>query len=386
MARNDRPRRRTRVRAVVATGLAFLAVVAGPAGAASATYSSATQSSYTTTVSQAYELSGLVASPQYPNWYWAHSDVWEPTDSYPACSGLSGSALRSCQQVQRTRIWALRIDPVTRSVTAARSFVVSNPAWALDPMIAQNNDWEDIALSPPRAGGGQNLVLGAIGDAADNRVRDASGRDITCSTRRLIELQEPDLSDPSVTTWTPWKIYDLKNPVGLGKLNKCNLEALLVGQDGTGSATAFLVSKAQRKLYSRSLEVTSGRSPGTAPAPAGSGQPYQAAISYLGEVRDSTGLQFTSADTNGSFVSLMVRKTVKFPCQIFTWPVTSAGLGAILTGTSPVKSRVDCNNMTEGLAYVRGATDPSVVTRNLLAVADAGDNKSKFAYYYFPDT
>lgn len=386
-ARSDRSRSRPRVRDGIATAVALAVVVAGPFGAASATYNGSTQSNYRTTVSQAYELSGLVASPQYPNWYWAHSDTWEPTDSNAACSDLSGSALRRCQQVQRTRIWALRIDPVTRRVTASRSFVVRKPAWALDPLVAQNNDWEDIALSPPRTGGGRNLVLGATGDAAHNRIHGASARDITCSTRRLIELREPDLSDPSVTTWTPWKIYDLDDPVGLGNLRSCNFESLLVGQDRAGSPTAYLVSKAQGKLYARSLDVTTGRDPGTDRSAAGSGLPHQAAIRYVGDVRDSTSALFTAGDTRGSFVSLLARKTARQPCQIFTWPVTSAGLGEILTHTSPVKSRVHCGDLTpEGLTYVRDADDPAVATRDLLAVTDAGDNADTFAYHYFPYT
>jgi hypothetical protein len=374
------------LRAVVGAGVATVLAALWPGAPASAEYSSSTQGSYSAKVSEAFELSGLVASPRYPHWYWAHSDVWEPTDTYSACSGRSGTALRECQQTQRTQIWALRIDPVTRQVTDARSFALSSPAWALNPVIAQNNDWEDVALGPPRAGGSRNLVIGAIGDAANNRVRDAAGRDITCVTRRLIELPEPDLSDPGVTTWTPWKIYDIKNPIGLGNVKSCDFESLLVSADGSGTPTAYIVTKKLRKLFARSLAVSSGRDPDTPPATAGSGAPHQPAVSYVGAVRDGKGLQFTAGDSNGTHASLLVRRTVKHPCQILTWSIPPAGLAAALTGTSPAKNRVDCNNMAEGLAYVRNPADPGVVTQDLMAVSDAGDGRSRFLYWYYPDS
>ena len=374
-------------RAAAVSTIAAVTLVAAlwSASSALAAYSSATQGSYTATVSEAVELSGLVASPTYPNWYWTHSDGWRSSDSFAACSGLTDSALAECQQVQRTRIWALKIDPITRKVTESRSFSLSNPAWALDPVIAQNNDWEDIALSPPRDGGAANLVLGALGNAEQNRVYDANGRDITCSTRRLIELREPNLSDPDDATWTPWKIYDIKNPVGLGGVTSCNFESLMVSNDGAGTPTAYFVTKTQRKLFARSLEASTGRDPGTLPAAAGSGQPYEAAVRYLGAVKDAVGLQVTAADTNGNYASLLIRKTAKNPCQILTWPITSSGLGAALTGTSPAKSTVTCNNMAEGLTYVRDTVDPSVVTNDLTAISDTNGG-SKFQYWYYPNS
>jgi hypothetical protein len=64
-----------------------VAVALSPAGSALAAYSSATESSYAASVSEAVELSGLVASPSYPNWYWTHSDVWKSTDSFAAVFG-----------------------------------------------------------------------------------------------------------------------------------------------------------------------------------------------------------------------------------------------------------------------------------------------------------
>jgi hypothetical protein len=74
-------------------------------------------------------------------------------------------------------------------------------------VIAQNNDWGDLAVGPMRTNGdgrqAANLVIAATGDAKVNRVFDAAGNDITCDTRRLIELVEPDLTHPTVTTWSP---------------------------------------------------------------------------------------------------------------------------------------------------------------------------------------
>ena len=358
----------------------------GLVGSALAACSSSTQTSSVATVSEAVELSGLIASPTYPNWYWTHSDVWKTTDTFSACSGLSGAALAECQQAQRARLWALRIDPVTHKVTASREFALSNPAWALDPVIAQNNDWEDIALGPPRADGDgtstTNLILAATGDARQNRVRDAAGRDITCDTRRLIEFSEPNLADPTAATWTPWQIYDIKSWVGVNGITSCNVESLVVSTDAAGQPTAYLVTRTARKVLGRSLDTSTGRPPETPRAAEGYGLPYQPAVTYVGTVRDAKGFQITAGDTSGGFVSLLVRKTAATPCQILTWTLGSSGLGATLTGTSPAKSLVTCNPNAEGLAYVR---DPDGNAKDLIGVADTNAG-GKFQYWYFPDS
>lgn len=147
--------------------VSVLLAASWPSDTAPSAYSSDTESTYAAAVPEAYELSGIVASPTYPDWYWAHSDAWESTDVYATCADLSASALCDCQQVQRARLWALNIDPVTHEVREARPFLVSDPDWALDPVLAQNNDWEDISLGPPRedaAGGTEvTLVLAATG-------------------------------------------------------------------------------------------------------------------------------------------------------------------------------------------------------------------------------
>jgi hypothetical protein len=385
-------KRRARVRRALARGgfgvVVTLAAGLWPAAAALAAYSASTELSYAAAVPEAVELSGLVASPTYPNWYWTHSDVWKTTDSFVACSGLTESALAQCQQVQRARIWALYIDPVTHKVTDSRSFALSDPQWALDPNIAQNNDWEDIALSPPRTDADgvvrTDLILSATGDAKQNRVYDANGQDITCDTRRLIELREPDLNDPAATTWTPWQIFDLKNYVGLSGVRSCNVESLAVSVDGSGQPTAYLVTRTGRKVLSRSLNEFTGRDPLTPRAAVGSGEPYEPSVTYVGLVRDSKGLQFTAADTNGTYASLLARSTSTSPCQIVTWPLGSGGLGATLTGTSPTKSQVSCNWEAEGLSYVRSGQDPSVLTNDFMALSDA--RGATFHYWYFPDS
>lgn len=419
-------------------------------------YSSSTQTSSEATVPEAVELSGLIASPTYPNWYWVHSDSWRPRDTFSACSGLSGPALVRCQKIQRARIWALKIDPTTHQVTASRSFALSTPAWALDPNVAQNNDWEDIALSPRRADGRTNLIIAAIGDAKGNRVHDADGRDITCETRRLIELREPDLADPAVATWTPLKIYDIDNFVGLasrafpeapkvvrivapfvvwlaltallcallavlyrfgpdrrqarwrwttwgaigaaalwvatsaalltyvqrlGGVTTCDLETLLVSDDGSGRPTAYLLTKrAPSRILARSLEEDTGRTPETPRADAGSGRAYEPAVSYVGKVRDTERRQVTAGDTHAGYVSLMVRKTVDSPCQILTWPIRSGGLGATLTGSRPARSLVTCNPNAEGMSYVRA---PGANPKDLVGIADTQGGIS-FQYWYFP--
>jgi hypothetical protein len=360
---------------MVVVVLALLAALV-PASALAA-YSSATETTVTATVPEAVELSGLVASPTHPGWYWAHSDVWKPTDSFRACTGLSGPSLASCQQVQRARLWALRLDPVTHKVVESRSFAVSDPAWALDPTVAQNNDWEDLSLGPPREGGRVGLLIGAVGNAANNPVRDSAGRDVTCSTRRLIELREPDLSDPAVRTWTPQLVFDLANPVGLGGLLSCNFESLVVGADGAGTPTAYVVSRAQRKLFTRALTLGSGRAPGTPVAPPGSGASYEQQVTYAGVVRGATGMQLTGVDANGTSVALLARPTATAPCRILTWKTSAAGIAAALTGTNPVVNAVTCTGTAESLAYVRGTDD-------LVAVSDSAS--SRFTSWYFPSS
>ena len=378
---------RRRPRAVTLVAVVVTAAL-GPIGSASATYSSSTGTAHVATVPEAYELSGLVASPTHPNWYWTHSDVWKSADVFAACSGLSGAGLAECQQIQRARIWALRLDPVTHEVVEYRSFSLANPAWALDPVIGQNNDWEDIAVGPVRSDKASgNLVLAATGDAQANRVYDSSGKDITCHTRRLIELEEPNLADPTVATWTPWRIYDLKNWIGIGGLTSCNVESLAVSGDAHGAPTAYLVSKTNRKLLSRSLAESTGRDPATPPVAPDSTLSYRPAVEYVGALRDATGLRFTAADSTDVSVSLVVPKTSRKPCQILTWTLGSEGLGAALTSSSPVKSLVKCTSKAEGLAYGRDGNDPARATADLTLIADMqSSTRSTFDYWHLPDS
>ena len=359
--------------------------VASPAGPAQALYTASSQVTSTATVPEAVELSGLVASPTHPGWYWSHSDVWKTTDTPSACAETSGAALDECRQVQRARLWALRIDPETHAVVESRPFDLSTPAWATDPVVAQNNDWEDIALGPRREDGSTNLLIGAVGNAAQNPVLDSDGVDRTCETRRLLEVPEPDLSDPAVRTWTPRAVFDLANPVGLGRITSCNVETLLVSVNGAGDPTAYLVTRTQRKVLSRSLVESTGRSPDAPVAPVGSGLPHEPSVQYVGNVRDATGLQFTAGDTSGTHVSLVARKTPTTPCQVLTWPLGSTGLGAALTGRTPTKARVGCNHLVEGLSYARSAVDPAVTTDDLLAVSDT-HGSSRFTVWWFPST
>ena len=374
-----RPRRVLHRRLALATAVAATVL---PAGAAAAAYSALGTVSSTATVPEAVELSGLVASPTHPGWYWTHSDVPKASDAPAACAGLTGAALGECQEVQRARLWALRFDPDTHKVVEARAFSLSDPAWALDPVLAQNNDWEDIAVAPARASGRPGLLIGATGHADRKPVLDAEGRDITCNTRRLIELEEPDLSDPAATTWTPTVVFDLANPVGTGGVKTCNFESLTVGDDGAGRPTAYLVSRTQRKLFARSLSTESGRAATAPAAAAGSGEPHQPQLAYVGAVRGAVGMHLTAADSNGRSVALLARKTATAPCRVLTWPLTAAGVGVTLTGTDPVVSPVPCNNLAEGLAYAHDAADARTATDDLVAVSDTGGS-SKFTTWYF---
>ena len=387
--RHRRPvRRALRRRGAVASAATAAAAAAAallPVGSASADYSSSTTTSHSASVAEAVELSGLVASPTHRGWYWTHSDVWKPTDAPAACADLSGDALAECQQVQRARLWALRLDPTSHKLLEARAFPVSNPSWAFKPRVAQNNDWEDIALSPPREDGRVGLLIGATGNADKNRVLNGDGRDITCETRRLIELEEPDLSDPAVRTWTPSKVFDLADPVGLGGLKSCNFESLVVSRNSDGRPTAYIVSRAQRRLFSRTLRLSTGRDPGTRAADSGSGLGHEPRIKYAGTLRGPADVQLTAGDSNGRDVSLLARKTSSDPCRVLTWRSAAGGVAATLTGESPVVSRVTCSQSAEGLAYARGTSDASVATADLLALADTG-GASRFPYWFFPDS
>jgi hypothetical protein len=283
---------------------------------------------------------------------------------------------------------ALHVDPVTHQLVEARPFAINEPAMALDPMVAQNNDWEDMTLSPPRtdAEGATrtNLILAATGDADKYRVLDEVGIDITCDTRRLIELEEPDPNDPSVTTWSPWKIYDVENFVGSNGMRSCNVESVVSGTDAAGSPQAYLITRSGRKILSRSLDPTTGRDPATPRVMAGSGAPYAPAATYVGAVKNAKGLQFTAADSNGTNVALLVKKTATVPCQILTWPILPSGsLAATLITTEPTKTPVSCLG-AEGLSYNRQPTDATAFTSNLTLIQDS--RNSTFRYWLLPDS
>lgn len=371
------PARTRRFLLAVATAAALL-----PLDSATAVWSGSTASSHSATVAEAVELSGLVASPTHPTWYWTHSDVWKGDDSPDACADLSGDALANCRQVQRARLWALRLHPTTHKLLEARSFAVRKRAWALNPRVAQNNDWEDIALSPSRKDRRRGLLIAATGNAEKNRVLDDEGRDITCRTRRLIELPEPDLSNPAVRTWAPSRVFDLADPVGAGGLKSCNFESLVVRKNAGGRPTAYLVSRLQRKLFTRNLRLSAGRAPGTSPAKAGSSSPHRPRVSFSGAVRGAAGLEVTAGDSNGREVSLLARKTSSAPCRILTWQAAGGKVASRMTGAEPVVSRVTCNGSAEGLAYVRRASDASALTDDLVVVADT--DRSRFRYWYYP--
>ena len=376
------PRRNLR-RLLVAT-VGALAIV--PIPGALASYSGATQSGYTSSAApEAVELNDLVPSPTYPNWYWSTSDVWKTTDTFAACAGLSGPALSDCQQVQRARLWAFQLDPTSHAIVAVRSFAVSDPAWALDPYIAQNNDWEDMTLGPLRTAAdgttvAANLIIGATGNAKNNPVYDASGTNITCDTRRLIELREPDLNDPTAGAWAPWKIYDIANYVGTFGAVDCNSEALVQAPDGNGNAQAYMVSRGGRKIFSRSLNPSTGRDPVTPRAAVGSGLAYEPSVGYVGLVSNSRGAQFTAVDTNGQDIAMVSPASSTKPCQLYRWTMTGATLATTITSVAPAKDAITCST-TEGVTFARDPANPSVLTRDLYTVSDS---RTTLRYWYLP--
>ena len=356
-----------------------------PLQAAFSSYGTDTQTVYTSPLApEARELSDLVASPTYPNWYWSVSDVWKATDAFAACSGLSGSAKAECQQVQRARLWAFRIDPVTRNLVEARSFAISDPTWALDPYIAQNNDWEDMSLGPVRTAAdgstAAGLIIGAIGNSAANPVLDAKGKNISCHTRRLIELVEPDLDDPAAEVWSPSKIYDVKNFSGTQGISGCNAESLLYAPDAAGQPQAYIVNRSGGQVLSRGLELSTGRDPGVPRAAVGSGSPYEPSGSYVGTVADSSGAQFTAADTNGTDLALVSPASSNKPCELYRWVLDEATLATTITSVSPAKDAIACTS-TESVTYARNSSNPAEATRDVYTLSDS---KTSLRYWFLP--
>ncbi len=366
----------------------MLVLASVPVAAASASYDGTIAYS-SKAAPEAKELSGLVASPTYPNWYWAQSDIWKSTDTFSACAGLVETELRDCRQIQRARLWALRLDPVTHEVKEVRSFALADPSWALDPHLAQNNDWEELVLGPVRTSQdgttSQNLILAATGYAVQNRVIDADGRDITCDTRRLLELDEPNLADPTAATWSPWKIYDLKNYVGTNRISQCNIEAVVTAEDVSGTPQAYMVTKGGQKILRRSLEVSTGRDPDQAYVAPGTGEPYDPSVAYVGVVKGAAKLTITAAASNGTDVALQVPKTRTRPCQVLHWQIGSDGLVSTLTTTAPTVAPISCT-LGEGLTYIRDPQDISVFTRDLMLMADTGSSSRIMRYWYLPWT
>jgi len=322
---------------------------------------------------EAVELSGLVASAVYPHWYWAHSEVWKPTDRFARCHGLHAGKLRRCQQDERARLWAIKLDPVTHHLLRVRSFRLRVPGWALDRDNAQPNDWEDLAIGPVRHHRDGNvsstLVIAATGNARANPVRGDSGQDVTCRTRRLIELREPDLRNPLARTWDPWRVYDLANWVGLGHQTTCNVESLMVARPpGDNRPRAYLLTRDGGGLFSRSLHFATSRAPTAPRQRAGSRSRSAPAIHYVGRVATGAGARFTAADVNGRDVALLSPGTAGRPCQVFVWPRAAHTLATSITSRRPRKDTVSCNG-TEGLAYTR---NPRTMQRtsDLVAIAD----------------
>jgi hypothetical protein len=307
------------------------------------------------------------------------SDVWKTTDTFAACAGMVNPELDDCRQVQRTRIWAYRIDPDTHAILQARAFNLSDPAWALDPTISQNNDWEDLTFGPVRESGAANLIIGAIGNAANNPVLNSAGENITCDTRRLIELEEPNLDDPARQSWAPWRIYDLRNYVGARSTN-CNMESLMYAPNAAGSPYAYLVTRTGGQLFARSLDPSTARTPDQPPVSVDSVEEYAPNIVSLGVVAASRGAHFSSGDSSGAGVVLLSPNSSTKPCQIFRWTLSrDVGVAATLTTTPPAKDAIACRG-SEGLTFARDRNDPPAATSDLYMNSDS---KSATVRYWF---
>jgi hypothetical protein len=362
--------------AVLAGTLAILAAMVASAPGAVAAYDAAhvyVGTSSLASAKEAYELSGLVASPTHPDWYWAESDVWKTDDVFVACSGLSGASRARCQQVQRTRLWAIHLDPTTHQVLEVRPFALANPAWALDPMTGQPNDWEDIDLGPDR-GNGHTLVISATGNSVNNPVRDASGKNISCDTRRLIELPEPDFAG---STWTIRKIFDLKNMNAKYGSAACNAESLVVAGNRSGVPTGYYITRGGGKVFSRSLADDTGRAPDVPRAAAGSGLRYAPQSTYEGVVAGASGLQLTSADSNGTNVAILHPQVGTSPAAVLTWPLNGKPLVEAITQVPPTKWKIGGQG-AEGLSYASNASAGSPEDLFLLA-----DRKQLPLTYWF---
>ncbi len=354
------------------------------------------------TLTDANELSGVVASPTHAGWYWSIRDVWkqeaDPSQGLAALPSGAPDAVPSwcpptdtatatgrnrCRRVERASLYAFRLD-ADQNVVEVRQFRIADESMATNPWVAENNDWEDLALGPVRTIGGTStptLLIAGIGDATKNpsKVESPPGsgnwQSVQCTSRRMIELPEPALDDP---TWSPHRIFDLADYSSNG--TNCNSESM-VTTDGPSPKAVWIAKRTVPTIRSRSLDWASGRDPVTNPTPLAAPNPAAPAATVEGNVQGiPSGVTFTGVDlAPGNLMLITSTLDAESRCQAWSFrsPDTSDPVTLLTTSTpeplliAPTNNPV-CKGGAEGVAFLRDLTNPSMQRNSFFMIRDTG--------------
>jgi len=146
-----------------------------------------------------------------------------------------------------------------------------------------------------------------------------------------------------------------------------------------------MFTKTRQRILSRSRAVDTGRDPGQLRVAPGTGTSFDPTVAYVGVVKNASGLQFTSAGSNGTDVALMVKAGTN-PCQVLNWRISPMGLAATVTTDEPTKSLATTScPRAEGIDYVRSPYDWSVSSKDLIVMADSTTTTTKYWYFTWTD-
>jgi hypothetical protein len=359
------------------------------------------------TLTDATELSGIVASTRHPGWYWAIRDVWkqeadpsrgvealpagtspDPVPAWcPPADTATATGRNRCRQVERSSLYAVRFD-ATGTVVQVRRIGPADEAWATEAWRLQNNDWEEVALSPDRPDhGGAGLLIGATGDGTKNPARafdepSATWVDVQCRTRRLIEVAEPDPA--TATTWSPRRIFDLADYSSNG--TNCNSEAMF-GTDEVSPRGVWIAKRTTRTVWTRSLAWEAGRDPATTAVPPVPGHPAAPEATAAGIVsRLPAGPLLTGAAVNplggsGRQVVLVTSSLDVTASRCQAWSIGDGAVSdpvALLTSPGHAQplafkpATANCKGGIEGVAFEPAFGSPPTLLPSLFMIRDTG--------------
>jgi hypothetical protein len=363
------------------------------------------------TLTTGTEFSGIIASASHPGWYWAIRDVWkqepdpsrgvaalpagtdpDPVPSWcPAADQTTATGRNRCRQVERSSLYAIRFD-TAGAVAQVRQVKVANEDWATMPWLLQDNDWEELSVGPTRVVGGTptpTMLIDATGDGTKNPAMSFDAGtgtwvNVQCASRRMIEVTEPDPA--TATTWAPTRIFDLANYATNATVTSngttCNSEAAL-GVDGASPQALWIRKGNTRTIYSRSLDVATGRDPTVDAVPRPAGDPAAPAATIHGTVANVVaGPLFTGATYNGSQVVLITSSldtSTNTTCQAWLFQQTGVTdpVALLTTTTSPqamaIKpADVNCKSGAEGVTFQRDLSSPPALQHTFFMIRDTG--------------